>query len=140
MKKNVLTFALGLFVPLLLAGCGNQQQNNEKSAEASRPQGTRAARATLTVSPNSVSSCEKGAHIDPTVGWQRIDTSIQNLRVTVSSPGSGEEKLFSEGGYQGSAKAGDWVVAGVTFRLYDGDKGESLASYTVASAPCAGGL
>ena len=138
MKTKALVLALVVFFPVLLSGCGSDQNGSQQAPVANSAVDAQNARATLTVSPDKVSSCEKGAHINPTVTWQRIDTSIKSTKVTVSSLGSSDEKLFSEGGFQGSAKAGDWVVPGVIFRLYDKDSGALLASHTVGTTPCAG--
>ena len=137
MKKKICILALAAFTAVLLSACGNGEQDSRQVEVAGSGASTQTGRATLSVSPGSVSLCEKDAHIDATVTWQRIDTSIKNTKVTVNSPGSGEEKLFSEGGYEGSEKTGDWVVAGVSFRLYDADSGTPLASYTIGTTPCA---
>ena len=129
MRKNRFIFALTIFIPIMLSGCGNQQPaDQEKSGSANR--------VTLSVVPGSISACKKDARIDPVVTWQTKDTSVKNIKVTVISPGSADEKLFATGGEGGSAKAGDWVVAGVTFHLYDADTGTALTSYTVSALPC----
>lgn len=148
MKKQLLIVALAGFASLSLVACGGAQSSGKQGNPVSSSSGgvaaaaapataAAAARATLTVMPGSVSSCAKDAHINPEVSWQRIDATIMSTKVTVSAPGSSEEKLFAAGGFGGSAKAGDWVVPGVTFRLYDAGSGTLLASYTVRAVPCA---
>ena len=147
MKKQFLIVAMIGFAPFILAGCDRSQPETPRlpspgssAHQASSPVDTTTAtssmRATLTVIPGSVSTCVKGTHINPEVTWQRIDPAVKNTRVTVSSPGSSNEKLFATGGFGGSVKAGDWVVPGVTFHLYDADTGAALSSYTVAALPC----
>ncbi|MBD8897663.1 hypothetical protein [Rhodanobacter sp. DHG33] len=137
MKRQAL-IAVMTIVSFSVAGCGGSQQSG-RQASASDSGGAsvqKGARATLTVTPSGVSTCNAGAHVNPEVTWQRIDVAIKNTKVTVSTPGSSDEKLFATGGFGGSAKAGDWVVPGVTFHLYDADTGGVLASYTEAALPC----
>lgn len=144
MKQQLLTTVLIGFASLLLVACGGPQSTGQQTAgqQSSATNGalasaeTKTVRATLTVVPGGVSTCEKDAHVNPTVTWQRIDTAVKNTKVTVSSPGSSDEKLFATGGFGGSAKAGDWVVPGVVFNLYDADTGSKLASYTMLAKPC----
>ena len=138
MKKQLSIVALAGFALLSLGGCDGSQQAGQQAPSSSSTLTLpgKTARATLTVTPGSVSTCENGAHVNPEVTWQRVDTTVKNTKVTVSSPGSADEKLFASGGFGGSAKAGDWVVPGVTFHLYDADTGAALGNYTVHASPC----
>ena len=138
MKKQLSIVALVGFTLLSLGGCDDSSSAGQQTPLSSSASTLTAkpARATLTVMPGSVSNCEDGAHINPEVTWQWIDVTVKNTKVTVSSPGSADEKLFANGGFGGSARAGDWVVPGVTFHLYDADTGAALANYTVRASHC----
>lgn len=140
MKKQILVATLHGFALFALAGCSGQQSTGEQGTGQQTPTAggaSKAVRAALTVTPGSVSTCEADTHINPVVAWQRNDVAIKKTKVTVSAPGSTDEKLFASAGFGGSTKAGDWVVPGVTFRLYDADTSAILASYTVTASPCA---
>lgn len=147
MKRQLLIAAMIGFAPFILAGCDHSKTEtpqlpspgssvHQASSHADTMTVTNSMRATLTVVPGSVSTCVKGAHIDPKVTWQRIDPAVKSTRVTVSAPGSSVQKLFATAGFGGSVNAGDWVVPGVTFHLYDADTGTDLSNYTVTALPC----
>jgi hypothetical protein len=135
MKKSILFTAFATFASLALAGCNHSSTTGEAklNVAASTPTVEHAVHALLTLTPGSVSSCQKQARIDPLVKW---NVSVNKVRVTVSAPGSNDEKLFSIGGFSGSVKAGNWVVPGVTFRLYNAENGTLLATQTVKASPC----
>lgn len=118
---------------LMLVGCGQGQPPVDAATTSGAAKGDASAKATLQVVPGTVDSCEVGATIDPVVSWQRIDPAVKNTKVTVDSPGNPESKLFSEAGFKGSASAGNWVVAGTRFRVFDADTGAELASYAVTT-------
>lgn len=130
-KVNVLAF--GALMSVMLIGCSQEQSPAEAPASA-KTDGAKAdasPRATLQLIPGTVDSCEVGATIDPVVSWHRIDPSVQSTRVTTDNPANPDEKLFAKAGFEGSSRAGNWVVAGTRFRVYDDQTGEELASYTV---------
>lgn len=138
--RNARLLMAGMLVALVLAGCNGEQpdQKSEAAGPVSVVKYGSPARASLRVVPGTVDSCAPGATIDPMVTWQRADPSVQKTRVTIDSPASPEQKLFSQAGFGGSARAGNWVVAGTRFHVYDDNTGIELISYTVTTTkPCA---
>lgn len=137
MKKILMIAACSGIVAFSIAGCGNKQANDQQAPSADIDTvAEKVERATLTVVPGGVSICPDASPVEPEVTWQRIDPAVKGTRLTVSGPDGSDEKLFAIGGFGGSAKAGDWVVPGVTFHLYDADTGAALAAYTMTEVPC----
>lgn len=137
MMKGMGLLVCGALVSLVLVGCGQGQPPVDAATTSGSVKDDASAKATLQVVPGTVDSCEVGATIDPVVSWERIDPAVKNTKVTVDSPANPEPKLFSEAGFKGNASAGNWVVVGTRFRLFDQDTGVELASYTVTTTkPC----
>lgn len=135
--KSLNLLVYGALVSLLLAGCGQGQSSDTASTTSESVKGDAVAKATLQVVPGTVDSCQPGATITPMVSWQRVDPAVKNTKVMVDSPTAPEQKLFSQAGFGGSARAGDWVVAGTRFHVLDADTGVELVSYTVTTTkPC----
>jgi hypothetical protein len=127
----------GALASLMMAGCNQGQPSAGAAITQGSVKADSPARATLHVAPGTVDSCEVGATIDPVITWQRADPSVQKTRVMTDSIANPEQKLFSQAGFGGSARAGNWVVAGTRFHVFDDDTGAELASYTVTTTnPC----
>ncbi|EIL93314.1 hypothetical protein UU7_09155 [Rhodanobacter spathiphylli B39] len=133
MMSRIGVLAFGALLSVALMGCSQEQSpapgsmgTKTEVAKSDAPP-----RATLQLVPGTVDSCEVGATIDPVVSWQRIDPSIRSTRVTTDNPANPEEKLFAKAGFGGSSRAGNWVVAGTRFHVYDDQTGVELVSYTV---------
>jgi len=136
--NRVSVLVCGFFASAMLVGCGQEQTTTEAasssaSVKAGSVEASLPAKAMLQVVPGTVDSCEVGATIDPIISWRRIDPLINSTRVTTDNPANPEERLFAKAGFGGSAKAGNWVVAGTKFHLYDDATGTELASYTVTT-------
>lgn len=133
--KTFSVLALGVLASSMLAACGQEQTpgvaHSPTAAKTESSQVSQVEKATLEVVPGTVDSCELGATIDPTVSWQRIDPAVKSTKVTTDNPANPQERLFAKAGFGGSAKAGNWVVAGTRFHVYDDVTGSVLASYTV---------
>lgn len=135
--KDMNLLVCGALVSLMLVACGRGQPSGTASTVSDSVKGDKVAKATLQVVPSTVDSCDVGATIDPVVTWRRTDPAVQKTRVMVASVANPEQKLFSRAGFGGSARAGNWVVAGTKFLVFDDDTGAELASYTVTtSRPC----
>lgn len=128
--------AFGALMSVALIGCSQEQSPAPASVgtKSEVAKSDASPRATLQLVPGTVDSCEIDATIDPMVSWQRIDPSIQSTRVTTDNPANPKEKLFAKAGFGGSSRAGNWVVAGTRFHVYDDQTGTELVSYTVKAA------
>lgn len=121
----------------LLAACsqGGAPETSVTSGQA-KPQAASnsnaSGSATLTVSPGTVDPCKPNQPVIATVSWHSKDPHV---RVMVSTAGHAE-KLFSEGGFTGSAKTEQWVLAGTEFTLVDAQTGAVLAKRTVTKGAC----
>lgn len=134
--KTFSVVVVGVLASSMLTACGQEQApavvaHSSTVAKAENSQVEQAEKAALQVVPGTVDNCKVGATIDPMVSWQRIDPSVKSTKVTTDNPANPQERLFAKAGFGGSAKAGNWVVAGTRFHVYDGDTGRLLASYTV---------
>lgn len=134
------SICLGMVTAVLavfLAACGQgpQQPNPASSVGALSPASSNAsvAGASLIVRPATIDGCTPNQSIVATVSWH---STAQKNRVMVSAPGQAAPKLFSESGYSGSAKTGDWVGANTTFTLVNADTGDELARRVVTETPC----
>lgn len=87
----------------------------------------------LMVQPASVDDCKPDQPIVATVSWH---SSIPKVKVMVASPGQTTPRLFSESGYTGSAKTGDWVVANTRFDLVDATTNQILTTRIVTAGKC----
>lgn len=134
--KNRAT-GIALFASMgLLAACsqGGAPETSVTSGHA-KPQAASnsyAGSATLTVSPGTVDGCKPNQPIIATVSWHSKDPHV---RVMVSTAGHAG-KLFSEGGFTGSAKTEQWVLADTEFTLVDAQTGAVLAKQTVTKGAC----
>lgn len=136
--KTIGILTLALLVSSVLVGCGQEQSPARVSpsttpVKAESSQAEVAAEASLQVVPGTIDSCVPGATIDPTVSWQRINPMVKSTKVTTDNPANPDERLFARAGFGGSARAGNWVVAGTRFHVYDDATGRALASYTVTT-------
>jgi len=132
------TTGIALFASMgLLAACGQggAPETSVTSGQA-KPQAASNSNvprsATLTVSPGTVDGCKPNQPIIATVSWHSKDPHV---RVMVSTAGHAE-KLFSEGGFTGSAKTEQWVLADTEFTLIDAQTGAVLAKQTVTEGAC----
>lgn len=123
-----------LAASLVACGPGQQQSTGSNTSDSSQPvaPNTSAAGATLTVQPAAVDGCKPNQSIIATVSWHSKDPHV---RVMVGTPGH-TGKLFSEGGFTGSAKTEQWVQAGTEFTLVDAQTGAVLARQTVTEGAC----
>lgn len=132
--KAFVTFAVAVSLTGLMVACspGGQQSPviTAPADGASVPAGAEKASA-LTVRPATVDGCKAGQPIIATVSWH---SSAPHVKVMVGEKGS--QKLFSEGGYTGSAETGKWVVAKTRFTLVDSDSRKILASHVMGEVPC----
>lgn len=103
-------------------------QSNAQAASNKNAPGS----ATLTVSPDTVDGCKPNQPVIATVRWHSKDPHV---RVMVSTRGHAG-KLFSEGGFTGSARTEQWVLAGTEFTLVDAQTGVVLAKQTVTEGAC----
>lgn len=139
---SVKSMGMGVVAAVLaasLAACGqSQQQSNSASSAGASSQAvasdTSVAGARLTVQPATVDGCKPNQPIVADVSW---DSSAPKVRVMVTGPGQATPRLFSESGYTGSAKTGEWVAANTTFLLINADTGAELARHVVTETPCA---
>jgi hypothetical protein len=130
--KSMGLSAVAAVLAASLIACGQGQQ---QSSAAQQPAASvaNAAGAMLMVQPASVDGCNPNQPVITTVSWH---SPAPKNRVMVASPGQVESKLFSESGYSGSAKTGDWVLSGTRFTLTDASNGHVLAEQTVSMTPC----
>lgn len=124
----------------LLAACGKGGQQPSPSAatgtSAARPavaSTTDASGATLTVQPTSVDGCAPDQPIVARLNWH---SNVAKMQVLVTNPGQ-PTRLFSESGFTGSAKTGNWVIAGTKFELVDSATKHVLATRIMSAGPCA---
>lgn len=89
--------------------------------------------ANLVVRPASVDGCKPDQPIVAAVSWHSL---VPKVKVMVAGPGEAATRLFSESGYTGSAKTGDWVVANTRFELVDAKTGQILATEIVTATKC----
>ena len=121
-----------------LAACGQGQPQSSAASNggvASQPVASAAnvAGAMLMVQPATVDGCNPNQPVVATVSWHSREPSV---KVTVQGPGHDTPQLFSESGYSGSAKTGDWVTNGTKFTLISAPDGHVLAEQTVGVTPC----
>lgn len=115
-----------------LAACGQGQQQSSAPTQQSASTPT-AAGAMLMVKLASVDGCNPNQPVVATVSWHSREPSV---KVMVQGPGQDAPQLFSESGYSGSAKTGDWVANGTKFTLTAASNGHVLAEQTVRMTPC----
>lgn len=140
---SVKSIGMGVMTAVLaasLSACNqaHQQPGAVSSAGGSTQSATpsnanSAARVSLTVTPATVDGCKPNQPIVATVSWS---SAIPKVKVMVSGPNHAAPQLFSESGYTGSAKTGNWVVEHTQFTLVDEKSGNVLTTYTVGSTPC----
>jgi len=122
-----------------LGACGQSEQQPNLDATKSAPAAPATALATeasgvmLTVQPAYVDGCKPDQSIVAKLNWHSNVTKVQ---VLVTNPGQ-PTRLFSESGFTGSAKTGDWVVAGTEFKLVDPATNHVLATRVVSVGSCA---
>lgn len=148
--KSVRFSVMATVLAASLAACGQGQQQSSaaprqdqqqtgiapSSVASSQPDATldtNVAGATLMVQPASIDGCTPNQPIVATVSWR---SPVPKNRVMVTSPGQVSPQLFSESGYSGSAKTGEWVVNGTRFALIDASNQHLLAERTVTMTPC----
>lgn len=85
----------------------------------------------LAVVPQAIALCRGDERVSATVSWRASAKKNPKTAVYVLEPGANEAKLFSIGGFQGTATTGNWVTAGTRFDLVDDRTGNSLSSYTM---------
>lgn len=124
-----------------LVACGQSQQQSGATSSGgvtSQPVASAAnvAGAVLMVQPASVDGCNPHQPVVATVSWRSREPRV---KVMVQGPGQNTPQLFSESGYSGSAKTGDWVVNGTKFTLTSASNGHVLAEQTVGVTPCSSG-
>jgi len=135
-KSRAAVIAISAYMGLL-AACsrGGAPETSVTSGQA-EPQAVSNSKApssaTLTVSPGTVDGCNPNQPVIATVSWHSKDPHV---RVMVSTAGHAE-KLFSEGGFAGSAKTEQWVLADTEFTLVDAQTGAVLAKQTVTKGAC----
>lgn len=137
---SVKSIGLGVAATVLaasLAACGQgEQQSNTAStagASSSAASSTSGAGAMLVVEPASVDGCKPNQPVTATVSWHSKDPHV---KVMAAAPSQAQLQLFSEGGYTGQAKTGNWVVANTRFELIDAETGKQLAKLTVRATQC----
>lgn len=118
-----------------LAACGQDQQQSSAPTQPTASTPT-AAGAMLMVQPAGVDGCNPNQPVVATVSWHSREPSV---KVMVQGPGHETPQLFSESGYSGSAKTGNWVANGTRFTLTDASNGHVLAEQTVGMTPCTSG-
>lgn len=92
--------------------------------------------AVLTVEPGNVTTCKDGDRVTSVVKWQVSRPGVETVRIEVDSEAEPTRKTFTMGGATGEATTGDWVGAGVTFRLIEGESNKELAKHVVGVKPC----
>ena len=120
----------------LLAACsqGGAPETPNASGQSQAASGSAASEsAVLTVSPNTVNGCDPNQGVVATVSWH---SQNPHVKVMVAGPGQAQPQLFSEGGYAGQAKTGNWVMANTRFQLVDAETGKQLAEQTVKATKC----
>lgn len=136
---SIKSMGLGVTAAVLAASliaCGQGQQGatpNGGAAPQPVASTANAAGVTLMVQPASVDGCNPSQPIIATVRWKSASPKV---KIMVSGPNHAEPQLFSESGYTGSAKTGNWVVEHTQFTLIDEKNGQTLATYEVGSTPC----
>lgn len=123
-----------------LAACGQGGQPSNSNAAASRivaqsavTPATNATEATLTIQPGNVDGCRPDQPMVARLNWR---SNIAKVQVLVTNPGQ-PTRLFSESGFTGSAKTGNWVVAGTKFELVDPITKHVLATRVMSAGSCA---
>lgn len=137
------SMSMGVLAAILaasLVACGQsgqQQPGGAASSDGAPSQhtatNTHVTGAMLTVQPATVDGCKPNQPIEATVSWHSFAPKV---RVMVAAPGQPEPHLFSESGFTGSAKTGDWVVSGTTFTLVEEKTETVLARTVVAQRGC----
>lgn len=126
--------ALAAILVTSVAACGQGgQQQSGAAASQSAATNTHIAGAMLTVEPAAVDGCKPDQPIEATVSWHSPSPKVG---VMVAAPGQSKPHLFSESGFTGSAKTGDWVVSGTTFTMVEEKTGVVLAKTVVAQQGC----
>ena len=133
-----------------LAACG-QQGSGSASAPAvtARPDEAPAAAAavkteavvasgpnTLTLKPGHVFACDGRDRAIATLTWSSTDATVKGITIQVQAPEDAERKTFTQGGPEGTAETGNWVIAGAKFFMVDSDSGKDLATHVVTAFPC----
>lgn len=138
--KSICMGVMATVLAALLGACSQAQQQSGAvssaggSTQSAAPSNTNsAAGASLKVTPATVDGCKPNQPIIATVSW---NSAIPKVKVMVSGPNHAAPQLFSESGYTGSAKTGNWVVENTQFTLVDEKSGNVLTTYTVGSTPC----
>jgi ABC-type Fe3+-hydroxamate transport system substrate-binding protein len=132
-----------------LAACSRNQPPADNVAPASAPQTAVDAAApaadaaatapkdvVFTVDPADVYACEGRDRTVSVVKWDVKRPGVNSVKVLVSDTTDPEKKTLAAMAPVGEATTGNWVTAGVTIELVDGETGAELASHTVTALPC----
>lgn len=140
MKFLGVVATIAVFVGLVAACSHGEQQPDSTNdvastvvAQSTVTPATNASGATLTVQPVNVDGCKPDQPMVARLNWR---SNIAKVRVLVTNPGQ-PTRLFSESGFAGSAKTGNWVVAGTKFELVDPVTEHVLATRIMSAGPCA---
>lgn len=91
----------------------------------------------LTISPGAIDLC---AAVDGVaaleVAWDATSVGTEGIKIYLSNPGEGSEKLWLAAGARGRDKTGAWMREGAVIRLVDGRDEKELAKLSVTSVPC----
>ncbi len=140
-----------LAMATLLAACGNGEEgraaaqatapvaSENTAAGASRvPPESRDPTGMLTLAPGAIDLCvaTEGA-IAMDVTWNATQANTDGIKIFLTDPATGEEKLWLAAPAQGTDKTGPWMREGTLVRLVDANANADLAKLTVTSVPCA---
>lgn len=136
--KSFCVIALAAIIAGSLAACsqsGQPEASNTSATPATQPAASVANvdGATLTVKPAATDDCKPNQPFVADVSWH---SSAPKVKVMVSTSSDPTPHLFSESGFTGSARTGDWVVSGTTFTMVEAKTGTVLAKTVVAQHDC----
>jgi hypothetical protein len=108
------------------------------TADASRTVGRRG-RSVVALTPDAIPACPYITSVRAAVSWSAPRGGGPGNEI-VFRPVGGEEALLARVGRRGAIETGPWAAAGMKFSLRNSRTHRELASATLASAPCPGGL
>ncbi len=137
-----------LLILVLLAGCNPDPQDAPKPASSQpansafsglpgEPVASAAKQlATLTITPDSYSSCPQTTREVAMVEWDASAAGVRAVKVMALGK-NGVEGMFAGASKPvGSKQSGPWMGAGVTFVLRDNATNQELARTVAGSKPC----
>lgn len=91
---------------------------------------------TFSVEPANVFACEGRDRTTSIVKWDVKRPDVNWVKVLVSDITDPSKKTLAAMAPIGEATTGNWIAAGVTVELVNGETGAQLARHTVSALPC----